>query len=431
MEASFWKPQSLPASGSNNDTRISRQEAGVRDVGRVCDVYLTEATIRTAGIRPKKPYYVEVTDKVTQKTWLIETMARSDEEASRNAGTQLAKMLGMSPRQFYGQERLRENRGRGRRFDMNPGSVVFEVADDNKPSNPDTQKEDKKPRVRQHDLFEEVEEASLSPQGLMGPCETALRSQAWVRANCKFAQANWLHGEWWIDDFGESMFADGGISDYNHEMLAMEAVLGVNLEDGPQQLEQRGEEIAEALAARPDFYASVLEDLDLTVEDLANGNYNEDDLTREAIGGLEASYALTPATILAVEVLDGNVDAATKMMTSNLDAREYMMMHKNWIRVQGSRFQLWNYDLDAKERILGFLEEEIPEDDIYEDATIEVEELSSGSLFSKSISELKQKRQNPEDLTGLRERMLDQSQIYYEQPQRDEYEDLEGLGGKS
>lgn len=389
---------------------------------------LSETRVNTAASRSKKPYFVEVTDKVTNKTWLIETMARSDEEASRNAGSQLAKMFGMSPGQFYGQEKLRESKGRGRRFDMNPGSVVFEVANDD---NLEAQEEDRKPRVRQHDLFEETEEASLSPQGLMGPCETSLRSQAWVKANCRFAQTAWLRGEWWIDDLGESTFADGDIGDYNHEMLAMEGALEVNLEEGHWQLEKSGEEIAEALAAEPDFYASVLKDLGLTVEDLARGNYHEADLTAEAIGGLEAAYSMTPATVLAVKVLDGNVDAAKEMMTSNLDAREYMMVHHNWIRVQGPHFQLWDYDLDAKERILDFLEEELPEDEPYDDATIEIEELSSGSLFSKPISELKQKKQNPEDLTGLRERMLDQSQIYYEQPQRDEYEDLEGLGGKS
>lgn len=34
---------------------------------------------------------------------------------------------------------------------------------------------------------------------------------------------NELSGEWWIDDGGSPMYADGDVGDMNHEMLVLES----------------------------------------------------------------------------------------------------------------------------------------------------------------------------------------------------------------
>lgn len=56
---------------------------------------------------------------------------------------------------------------------------------------------------------------------------------SWISSNCKFAG---LSGEWWIDDLGYAEYADGDVGDYNHAMLAMGSILGVDLESAEEDI---------------------------------------------------------------------------------------------------------------------------------------------------------------------------------------------------
>lgn len=157
-----------------------------------------------------------------------------------------------------------------------------------------------------------------------------------------------LRGEWWIDDFGTSTYADGDIGDQNHESIAFEGALGFDLEE-----------------LEPDVFEGVI---DRDPEYLA----------------------------MLLEHPEANHDAVRFFMENAIgDAREYMMRSQGWIRVEGSRFQMWTFDDDAKNRICEHIAEyrerefdEFPDEPGYGVDSIHIEELSSGNNFSVESDEL-------------------------------------------
>lgn len=138
-----------------------------------------------------------------------------------------------------------------------------------------------------------------------------------------------LRGEWWIDDSGSAIFADGDIGDQGHEIIAFWAALGV---DPDEAFESLGE--AKSPYKRiSEGQASVLLEL------------GADPKAVEFFSGVEG------------------------------DAREFMMVEHAWIRVANSNFQLWNLDDEALGRIRDFINDEYPEDEDPLEDEFQIEEL--------------------------------------------------------
>ena len=130
-----------------------------------------------------------------------------------------------------------------------------------------------------------------------------------------------LRGEWWIDNTGSTTYADGDVGDYNHEAIALEAALGVDLESVEP-------EIAGKLASY-DF------------DDPGVAAYlTEQDADRDFLDW----YARHPRS----------------------DARDYALEHMGWIRVKGDNFELWELTDEALRRIQN--------SDIWENADLEGED---------------------------------------------------------
>lgn len=165
-----------------------------------------------------------------------------------------------------------------------------------------------------------------------------------LRCLCSKRLTAELQGEWFIDDGGFASFADGDIGDYNHERVALETMV-------PEHL----------------------------IGDFENGRLTEDQIEEE---GTEFKQFVD-------------------YMQRGGEARDYMVEHRNWIRVQGNNFQLHHLDQNAVNRIANFVSEQAFEnggtddedEEIYiEDAFHRIKGFQAKSLLEASSDPLAMSR---------------------------------------
>jgi hypothetical protein len=125
-----------------------------------------------------------------------------------------------------------------------------------------------------------------------------------------------ISGEWWIDQYGNSMFADGDVGDLNHESYVLETLLG-----------------------------SLLDWFDVDHEELKSLNIG--DYEEEIMQAVEKSGENVGSdfSILNYMVSNGyeNAKEVYKTLTIKLDPRDYAMKYWDWKRVTGSYIQTWNF----------------------------------------------------------------------------------------
>ena len=152
-----------------------------------------------------------------------------------------------------------------------------------------------------------------------------------------------ISGEFWIDEGGDSTYADGDVGDKGHIAVAFEAALGISLDS-----EEPGQPELIPMDKFDDEAAEWL---------IENGASKE-----------------------AVEYLkDGS------------DPRDYALEHMGWIRVQGDNFQVWDFNDDALDRIKNFDEWENTEDpESLEESedTINIEQYKDNKMWTVSLKEL-------------------------------------------
>jgi len=149
-----------------------------------------------------------------------------------------------------------------------------------------------------------------------------------------------FNGEWWIDETGSALFADGDIADQNHEMFAFWGALEVDAEE----------------------------------------------LDEDVLLGLVDRNKETFMALMA----DGTINnEAAKWFMENptRDARDYAMEKMNWIRVESHRFQMQTFNDDAKNRICDFIGNE--QSNVEEDDELTIEQYSDNKMFSLTVAELR------------------------------------------
>lgn len=160
-----------------------------------------------------------------------------------------------------------------------------------------------------------------------------------------------LDGEWFIDDNGFATFADGDISDDNHESLALSAI------------------ISDELILRRFF------DKKLTKKD--------------------------------IQIINKDHPGFLNYMERGGEAREWMIKKHNWIRVHGSHFQLNKLDNDSLNRIYNFINEQLDDEsniDLYisdstgKNTNFSLEQLDSAIESGDPISFLTIRLNQPEFL---------------------------------
>ncbi|KKN96824.1 hypothetical protein LCGC14_0164680 [marine sediment metagenome] len=198
-----------------------------------------------------------------------------------------------------------------------------------------------------------------------------------------------IYGEWWIEEGGNATFADGDVGDQNHESIAFESALGVNFEYLYGELDP--EEILDAIKQDPKKLAELAYDLGM------QGEANEIRPLDAERYFREVAQEIQPGRLTDVEAVilmsAGANPTAVKWFEDNSgDAREYMMMEENWIRVQGTNFQMGRFDDDAKHRIDGFLQEEAeydPEESVPDEDFIWIEEfIPKQSTYEADIHDM-------------------------------------------
>lgn len=170
-----------------------------------------------------------------------------------------------------------------------------------------------------------------------------------IASSSQLTKTSELNGEYFIDDSGYASYADGDTGDYNHEMLAVEAMIGD---------EQLGERFGDYM------YVSG-----------------------------------QPLTEEERQAIDDNEPGFLDYMERGGEAREWVIEKHNWIRVHGENFQLMNFDQDAIKRIADFLGEQLMDAD--EESEVCIEEKSSGRMECFSPQEIFDAKQDPNKATRL------------------------------
>lgn len=138
------------------------------------------------------------------------------------------------------------------------------------------------------------------------------------------------NGEWWLDDSGQTTFADGDIGDANHEMIAFQAALEIDLEDS---------DLPEMMMGEP--------------------------LSQEAVEFLEEN---------------GVSERAINFFKKGGDARDYALEFMGWIRIKGKHAEVWKLDDGALENLKGA--DIWDEEDASSDEELFVEERSTHKSWS-------------------------------------------------
>lgn len=133
-------------------------------------------------------------------------------------------------------------------------------------------------------------------------------------------------GEWWIDNDGLAIYADGDVSDTNHEIEAFKGAIGLDYD----LLEEYGEHVnANGIdtSALGEIYA---EEEGIETTDQTNMD--------------ELGYKW-------LHEHGANMDFVAHIQ-SGQDSRLWQIQHDGWVRVQGNNFQLWQFDDETLGRIV-------------------------------------------------------------------------------
>lgn len=154
-------------------------------------------------------------------------------------------------------------------------------------------------------------------------------------------------GEWWIDDMGTAEYADGDIGDINHAMIAFESMIGMGLDDLP-------EDAPELIPMEP------IDDEE--AEWLRDQAVDEDVITFLQEGG---------------------------------DPREWAIEHMGWIRLADTAVELWKWNDELLDRLRSGLYDawnlDDPEGDWKHDI-ITIEEASTRTLIEVRLEDLMDER---------------------------------------
>lgn len=166
-------------------------------------------------------------------------------------------------------------------------------------------------------------------------------------------------GEWWIQEDGFAMFADGDIGDQNHAGMALGTILAQH------DIDPEDPNVPEIIAMEP--------------------------LSKEAKKYLKKHGV--PKNV--IEYLDGG------------DPREYMIEHNGWIRLVGTNAELWEFDEPTLDSLRGGIWEawdgdawgDIDPEELDFDVTIE--EAKTRRTFDVPFKALMEDRMDVESLKRL------------------------------
>jgi hypothetical protein len=199
-------------------------------------------------------------------------------------------------------------------------------------------------------------------------------------------------GEWWVDDSGLGQYADGDIGDQNHEMVAFESALQMDLEEVDFHRRQAGLGTLDFEISANGFDWEGMAEAYLEEHEVEGGLDHVNKLSAEAwknlADDLEVDDSLLKAGRDIALAFSWLAEHGANMefvkwwaeQKGTPDAREYALEKWDWLRVKGSNFETWVFDNKALERIRRA--------DIWEDAQTDDEEEVDNSEDEVTVSEL-------------------------------------------
>lgn len=146
-----------------------------------------------------------------------------------------------------------------------------------------------------------------------------------------------IRGEYWFDENGNTMYADGDVGDMNHEMHVEQMVTGSILNYfGLDMDEFRSLELSE-------YYDDIKEELkgDLDLQD------------EDAVEEFEDSFDFDPKQFIEDYIVKNFKEPREKIskMLYMRDAREYAIKEWNWSRVHGNNIEVNRLTKDQLNRV--------------------------------------------------------------------------------
>ena len=182
----------------------------------------------------------------------------------------------------------------------------------------------------------------------------------WYR-RLKLAQ---IHGEWWIDDSGSAMYADGDVGDANHETHVIDAVLHKYL-DIPEFTDANSNEFIDGY---------IQENWEEVVEWMINveGLISEDERQLAYAGAQNESpsnpgenfFELASNNMALSDILkmNGASDEEANIAIGQGDVRLSAAKNWGWVRVQGREVEAFRLTSDVIRRIANGLYDAYGED---------------------------------------------------------------------
>lgn len=208
-----------------------------------------------------------------------------------------------------------------------------------------------------------------------------------------------INGEYWFDDTGATMYADGDVGDMNHESYVIDrcanevaSYFNVNTDlciDGGVSLEYFEESILEKIISE------LKEEYDEKEKELENNHIGENEELENLLNDLSADYdekvediEADPADAMIKYLVDNhNMDekyVSELVMVgygSSRDAREYAIKNWNWARVHGDSIEVNKLDKETLKLVCRGINNALDEEDIYYHLENEWEEEEEEELF--------------------------------------------------
>lgn len=161
-----------------------------------------------------------------------------------------------------------------------------------------------------------------------------------------------VQGEWWIDDSGSAMYADGNVGEYNHEMHVIESIVRKYI-DFPEMIDYQGNDGIEYYVDQDwetvvDYMISSEGLITEEERKIAYQNPNGDSASYPGETYRElAVYNLVLADLLK---MNGASDEEATIASGEGDIRLYAAKNWGWIRLQGSNLEMWSLDKGTMQR---------------------------------------------------------------------------------
>ena len=177
----------------------------------------------------------------------------------------------------------------------------------------------------------------------------AFKTKGWreTRRNPK-TKRNPIRGEWWIDDSGTALYADGDVGDMGHEAYVIDSLT---------------RRLLDAMSIDVDDMAGVIGDWTDNIESVMREEEGEFD------GDVDGFIEKTAKSIWK----DPEQCAqAVKISYGGGDARKYGMQYDGWKRVQGHNVETWTLTTQDLKAITNGLYDAASGDEIADDETFNI-----------------------------------------------------------